>query len=60
MLEFSLHACDLSQACRDFDEVKEWTYLLFEEFFEQGDIEKEQNLSLSMLCDRENTNIPAT
>ena len=41
-------------------EVKEWTYLLFQEFFEQGDMEKEQGLPLSMLCDRDNTNVAAT
>ena len=51
LMEFSLHAADLSQACRDFHEVKEWTYLLFEEFFEQGDLEKEKVLQLSMLFD---------
>lgn len=55
-----MHACDLSQPCRDFVEVKEWTYLLFLEFFEQGDREKEMGLPLSMLCDRDNTNVSAT
>ena len=37
--------------------VKEWTYLLFEEFFVQGDNEKQQQLPISMLCDRETTNV---
>lgn len=57
LMEFGLHAADISQACRNFEEVKEWTYLLFEEFFEQGDIEKEEGLPVSMLCDRETTNV---
>lgn len=60
IMEFTIHACDLSQPTRDFEEVKEWTYLLFQEFFEQGDMEKDQGLPLSMLCDRDNTNVAAT
>ena len=36
----------------------EWTILLFEEFFHQGDIEKEQGIPVSFLCDRETTQIP--
>jgi len=30
---------------------------LFEEFFQQGDLEKDQGLQISMLCDRETTNV---
>lgn len=37
--------------------VKKWTYLLFDEFFDQGDLEKEKGLPISMLCDRDNTNV---
>lgn len=36
----------------------EWTILLFEEFFNQGDVEKEAGLPVSFLCDRETTQIP--
>lgn len=32
-LELSMHASDVSVPCRDFKLVKDWTYLLFEEFF---------------------------
>ena len=58
-MDFTIHACDISQSCRSFDLVKQWTYLLFDEFFQQGDIEKEYNLPVSMLCDRSNTNVAA-
>ena len=34
--------------------------MLFQEFFEQGDMEKDQGLPLSMLCDRDNTNVAST
>ena len=40
-MESALHAADISQGTKDFDINHQWTYLLFEEFFEQGDIEKE-------------------
>ena len=58
VLECVLHSCDVSQASRDFPVVREWTYLLYEEFFQQGDKEKELGLPVSFLCDRDITNIP--
>ena len=38
--------------------VHEWTYLLYEEFFQQGDKEKELGLPVKLLFDREIANIP--
>ncbi len=58
MLEICLHACDVSQQTRDFEVAKTWTYLLFEEFFAQGDHEKELGLPISFLCNRGTTNVP--
>lgn len=52
-----MHTCDVSVPTRDFHVVKNWTYLLFEEFFEQGDLEKEKGLPVSMLCDRNTTHV---
>lgn len=57
LLEISLHAADVSPPCRDFEITQEWTYLLFDEFFKQGDAEKAQKLPVSFLCDRETTNV---
>ena len=56
-MEVFIHAADISQQCRPFDVAVQWTYLLFEEFFEQGDMEKEAGLSISMLCDRAQTSV---
>lgn len=58
LLESCLHACDVSQQTRPFHVVKEWTYLLFEEFFNQGDLEKDLDLPISFLCNRKTTEIP--
>jgi hypothetical protein len=52
-----LHACDISTSLRDFPTSINWADLLFEEFYYQGDMEKAQNLEISMMCDRTTTNI---
>ena len=57
MLEIALHTCDISPQTREFSIASKWTYLLFDEFFVQGDLEKEQKLPVSMLCDRDNTSV---
>ena len=56
-MDFAVHSADISQQCRPFEVVKEWVFLLFEEFFRQGDIEKEMELPVSMLCDRDTTKV---
>ena len=33
ILDLVIHSCDLSTPTREFDCLREWTYLLFEEFF---------------------------
>ena len=57
MLDFAIHACDLSQPTRKFETLRQWTYLLFDEFFAQGDVEKESGHAASFLCDRLNTTV---
>ena len=55
LLELAVHAADVSTQVRPFEIACQWTWLLFEEFFDQGDREKEQNLPISFLCDRTTT-----
>ena len=57
IIEFAVHAADVSTQTRPFEVAVEWTILLFEEFFHQGDMEKEQGVAVSFLCDRETTQI---
>lgn len=57
-LELIVHAADVSTNARPFDVAKQWSYMLYEEFFAQGDAERELNMPVSMLCDRETTRIP--
>ena len=56
-MEFSLHAADVSTPTRPFEQTVKWTYLLFDEFFDQGDLEKKEALPISFLCDRTTTNV---
>jgi cAMP-specific phosphodiesterase 4 len=57
-MDLVVHAADVSVPCRpDFELVREWTYLLFDEFFYQGDQELKESLSISFLCDRKTTNV---
>ena len=58
LLDFMLHLADLAHNTKLFDISKKWVELLSEEFWRQGDLEKELNLPVSFLCDRDEINIP--
>ena len=58
LLDFMIHLADLAHNTRQFNISVKWVELLSEEFWRQGDLEKEHNLPVSFLCDRENVNIP--
>ena len=55
LIELLVHAADVSTQVRPFGVAIKWTWLLFEEFFDQGDREKEQDQPISFLCDRTTT-----
>ena len=52
-----IHAADLSTPTRNFETLRHWTYLLFDEFFAQGDLEKANNIPTSFLCDRDTVRV---
>ena len=52
-----LHSCDFATFTRKFETLHDWTYLLFEEFFHQGDIEKDNGKEIAFLCDRATVNV---
>ncbi|XP_068151917.1 dual specificity calcium/calmodulin-dependent 3',5'-cyclic nucleotide phosphodiesterase 1 isoform X6 [Drosophila tropicalis] len=54
-LSVVLHCCDISHPAKQWGVHHRWTMLLLEEFFRQGDLEKELGLPFSPLCDRKNT-----
>nr|XP_046919951.1 calcium/calmodulin-dependent 3',5'-cyclic nucleotide phosphodiesterase 1-like [Dermatophagoides farinae] len=57
-LSYILHSADISHPSKNFDLHQRWTLLLMEEFFRQGDMERELGLAYSPLCDRNSTLIP--
>lgn len=57
-LSYILHCCDISHPAKKWNVHHRWTMLLIEEFFRQGDLERELGLDISPLCDRNSTVIP--
>lgn len=55
ILAMVLHCCDISHPAKRWNLHQRWTMLLLEEFFRQGDLERELGLPFSPLCDRNNT-----
>ena len=54
---FLFHMADISNPSKPWAVCKKWTDLLFLEFFEQGDKERELGINISFLMDRTTTNI---
>ena len=58
MLNYLIHAADLGHNTQKFDISIHWVELLTQEFWNQGDKEKEKKLNISFLCDRNNVDVP--
>jgi len=59
-LNFITHIADLFHNYRKFDISIRWIELLSNEFWNQGDKEKELGLPVSFMCDRNNIDVPAS
>ncbi len=57
ILSECVHTADLSNPAKLKQIFSQWTKYVYEEFFKQGDTEKELDMNVSMLCDRYTTNI---
>ncbi|CAG9329423.1 unnamed protein product [Blepharisma stoltei] len=58
VLKLIVKGADIGHSAKSQDLHKKWSFLVIEEFFNQGDIEKMKKLPVSMYCDRNNTDIP--
>ncbi|KAL5037641.1 hypothetical protein RTP6_005042 [Batrachochytrium dendrobatidis] len=56
MLNAILHAADISNPARPFNLCRKWSDLVVQEFFNQGDLERQKNLPLSPNMDRDTMN----
>ena len=54
MLDLFLHSSDISNPAKPKRISLIWTQKVYDEFFKQGDLEKEKGLNVSLLCDRDN------
>jgi hypothetical protein len=57
VMAMCIHMSDLTNPTKRWSESEKWTMLVYEEFFVQGDVEKELNLPIGMLNDREKINL---
>ncbi|XP_043262108.1 cAMP-specific 3',5'-cyclic phosphodiesterase isoform X4 [Colletes gigas] len=57
VLENLVHCADLSNPTKPLPLYHRWVGLLMEEFFLQGDRERELNMDISPMCDRHNATI---
>ena len=57
ILNFFIHMGDISHSSKDFKISYKWTQLLTDEFWRQGDNEKEKGFNVSVLFDRNEKNI---
>ncbi|KAJ8019550.1 Calcium/calmodulin-dependent 3',5'-cyclic nucleotide phosphodiesterase 1C [Holothuria leucospilota] len=54
-LSMVLHCADISHAAKEWKLHSKWTQLLMQEFFRQGDRERDLGIAISPLCDRNTT-----
>ncbi|XP_076355145.1 3',5'-cyclic-AMP phosphodiesterase 4C-like isoform X3 [Tachypleus tridentatus] len=57
VLQNMIHCSDLSSPTKPLEMYKKWVDLLMEEFYQQGDKEREQGLDISPMCDRHNATV---
>ena len=58
LLNFFLHTADIAHNSKKFEISFNWVCRLSEEFWNQGDYEKSNNLPISFLCDRTTADVP--
>mmetsp|Transcript_4136 Transcript_4136/g.9164 ORF Transcript_4136/g.9164 Transcript_4136/m.9164 type:complete len:541 (+) Transcript_4136:45-1667(+) len=58
LMEWALHACDISNPAKVQPLAVAWAHRVSEEFWAQGDQEKALGLPVSLLCERSGASIP--
>ena len=53
VLQMALKCADISNPCRPWRESRKWSEKVTEEFFQQGDFERETGQTVTPLCDRQ-------
>jgi len=58
VLEMIIHAADIGNPCRTEAIYARWTERIMNEFYEQGDLEKQNGMPVTNFFDREAPNVP--
>lgn len=59
-MNFMLHLADISNPGKPLKIAKHWANCALSEFFAQGDLEAEKGLPVSLLCDRNSTDLASS
>ncbi|KAL7462567.1 hypothetical protein ACHAXS_002948, partial [Conticribra weissflogii] len=57
IMNFMIHLADISNPSKSLEVAKYWADCALSEFFAQGDLEAEQGIPVSPLCDRNSTDL---
>ncbi len=57
MLQIALKCADISNPCRTWNVSRLWSYRACEEFYRQGDLERDLGLPVTPFCDRNNISV---
>ena len=57
VLQTLVHCADLGNPTKPLDVYRRWVGAIFEEFYEQGDRERDLGIRVSPMCDRHTTSI---
>ena len=60
LLNYLIHAADLGHNTHKFEISIKWVELLVNEFWNQGDVERNKGIQISFLCDRNKIDVPAS
>lgn len=58
ILQIALKCADLGNPCRPWNISKKWSEQICNEFYRQGDFERQLNLPVTAICDRRTASIP--
>ncbi|XP_051964714.1 cAMP-specific 3',5'-cyclic phosphodiesterase 4D-like isoform X6 [Xyrauchen texanus] len=60
VLQNMVHCADLSNPTKTLQLYRQWTDRIMEEFFSQGDRERERGMEISPMCDKHNASVEKT
>ncbi|XP_074490813.1 3',5'-cyclic-AMP phosphodiesterase 4C isoform X9 [Sebastes fasciatus] len=60
VLQNMIHCADLSNPTKPLELYRQWTDRIMEEFFTQGDRERDKGMEISPMCDKHNASVEKT